>query len=74
MQKSETYKSTMNKYVNQDKLETQHKLQKLHSYKPKEFWKILNPIDRKSGNPGLNIDEFYECFKTSNSSDVMGLK
>ena len=58
----------MNKYINLEQSKTQENLQKLHSNKPKEFWKILNSLEKKSDNPDLNLSEFYEYFKTSNSS------
>ena len=69
IEKSKIYKSTMNKYINQEQFKTQEKLHKLHSNKPKEFWKIINSLENKSEYPDLNLGEFYDYFKTSNSSE-----
>ena len=68
IQKSKTYKNTMNKFINEEQSKTQENLQKLQSKRPKEFWKILNSLEKRSDNPDLNLNEFYDYFKSNNSS------
>ena len=44
---SKSYKQTMNFYLNKFNHETQEKLRSLKSKNPKEFWKIMNKIEKK---------------------------
>ena len=69
IEKSKIYKATMNKFINKEQVKTQENLQKLHSNKPKEFWKILNSLEKKSDNPDLDLNEFYEYFRNINSAE-----
>ena len=63
---SKTYKRTMNKYINKHKKQMQQKLRNLKHKNPKEFWKILNNIERKEDDPDISIDTLYEYFKNLN--------
>ena len=45
--KSRKYKRTMNKHIRKHKFQTKQKLRKLNKHKPKEFWKIINNLEKK---------------------------
>ena len=63
---SKTYKRTMNKYINKHNKQMQQKLRNLKHKNPKEFWKILNNIERKEDDPDISIDTLYEYLKNLN--------
>lgn len=65
-QKSKQYKSVMNSYINKHKAKTKIKLRNLHSKKPKDFWKLINSMESKTECADLDIEEFFEYFRTSN--------
>ena len=56
----------MNKYINKHKKQMQQKLRNLKHKNPKEFWEILNNIERKEDEPDISIDTLYEYFKNLN--------
>ena len=60
---SNTYKSTMNKCINKHNKQMQQKLRNLKHKNHKEFWKIINNIERKGDDPDISIDTLYEYFK-----------
>ena len=57
----------MNFYIKKHNFHTQNKLRKLHSKKPKEFWKLLNKPDDNSTDEKIKIEELYEYFKNINT-------
>ena len=65
--KSRKYKRTMNKHIRKHKFQTKQKLRKLNKHKPKEFWKIINNLEKKSEDASLPINQFYEYFKELNA-------
>ncbi|MEW8546068.1 MAG: reverse transcriptase family protein [Candidatus Thiodiazotropha sp.] len=67
-QASKIYKCTMNIYINKFDRETQDKLRNLKSKSPKDFWKIINSVDRNNDNPDINIETLFDFFKTLNEN------
>ena len=65
--KSRKYKRTMNKHISKHKFQTKQKLRKLNKHKPKEFWKIMNNLEKKTEDASLPINQFYEYFKELNA-------
>ncbi|MCG7878765.1 MAG: hypothetical protein N0C90_20910, partial [Candidatus Thiodiazotropha endolucinida] len=63
---SKDYKSKMAKNYRKHKNEKNSKLRKLRNARPKEFWKIINSID-KSKNDTAPLNDLYEFFKNLNS-------
>ncbi|MES9884249.1 MAG: reverse transcriptase family protein [Sedimenticola sp.] len=66
VQASKNYKKTMNKYIHVHKTSTQRKLRNLKSQKPKEFWKILNKMEKNKKADKVTIDDLYNHFKNVN--------
>ncbi|MES9879996.1 MAG: reverse transcriptase family protein, partial [Sedimenticola sp.] len=66
---SKKYKKTLNKHISKHKQKAQTKIRELHSNKPKEFWKILNNIDKKKTDDKISLDTLYEYFKEMNAND-----
>ena len=67
---SKSYKSVMNIFINKFKSDTQEKLRKQKSKNPKEFWKIINNIERKedSGCENISLETLHNFFKDLNES------
>ena len=57
----------MNFYVKRHNFQTLNKLRKLHSKKPKEFWRLLNKLDDTLTDKKIKIEELYEYFKNINA-------
>ena len=66
---SKTYTNTMNFYINKHNKSTQDKLRNLKSKNPKDFWKIMNSLDKAKGNERINIETLYNYFKTLNEQN-----
>ena len=60
---SKMYKFTMNKCINKHNKQMQQMLRNLKHKNYKEFWKIINNIERKGDDPDISIDTLYEYFK-----------
>lgn len=68
---SKQYKSTISKNVKKYKDDKVNRLKNLQTANPREYWKIINSLDKKNETtPPLN--DLYTYFKTlnSNSSDI----
>ena len=66
---SKTYKNTTNFYINKHNKSTQDKLRHLKSKNPKDFWKIMNSLDKAKDNESINIETLYNYFKTLNEQN-----
>ncbi|MES9882143.1 MAG: reverse transcriptase family protein [Sedimenticola sp.] len=66
---SKQYKRTLNKHISRHKKKTQTKLSELHTNKPKDFWKILNRMDKPKLDENITIDNLYDYFKEINSNE-----
>ena len=60
----------MNFYINKHNRETQWKLSKLQSKKPKEYWKILNSLNTKPESTDINLDSLCTFFKELNEDNT----
>ena len=59
---SKNYKQTMNFHINQYNKNMQEKLRNLKSKNPKDFWKIINSLEKSKDNPNIDLDTLYEFF------------
>ena len=57
----------MNKHIRKHKFQTKQKLRKLNKHKPKEYWKIINNLEKKTEDASLPINQFYQYFKELNA-------
>lgn len=56
----------MNFHINQYNKNMQEKLRNLKSKNPKDFWKIINSLEKSKDNPNIDLDTLYEFFKNLN--------
>ena len=66
---SKNYKKVMNKYITQYERQQQTKLRTLHKKSPKEYWKILNSLDRQKQSKMPPLNSFLDFFKNLNTQD-----
>ena len=66
---SKTYTRTMNFYINKHNKITQDKLRVLKSKNPKDFWKIINSIEKSKDNQNIDIEILYDFFKNLNEQN-----
>ena len=59
----------MNFYINKHNINTQDKLRVLKSKNPKDFWKIINSIEKSKDNQNIDIEFFYDFFKNLNEQN-----
>lgn len=66
---SREYKKTLNKHISKHKRIKQDKLRKMKQNSPKEFWKILNSIDKPSKtNEKITLETLHTFFKDLNTN------
>ena len=63
---SKNYKRTMNFHINKYNQNMQNKLRKLKSTNPKDYWKIMNSINKNKDNDSIDIETLYNFFKNLN--------
>ena len=56
----------MNFHIN--KRNIQEKWRKLNSKNPKEYWNIINSLDRNNENSSIDLDTLYNFFKDVNEN------
>ena len=56
----------MNFHINKFNRNIQEKLRKLKSKNPKEYWNIINSLDRNNENSSIDLDTLYNFFKDMN--------
>ena len=44
-------------------------IRKLRTEKPKDYWKLINSINKKTENIPVEINDMFEYFKTLNKND-----
>lgn len=66
---SRSYKRTMNYHLNKFNNSIQEKLRKLKSNSPKEYWKVINSLERKNEDDKISIDILYNFFKDINENE-----
>ena len=68
-QASKNYKRTMNLYLNKHVKNTQNRLRNLKTNNPKEFWKIINSLEKKEEDQNINLETLYDFFKGLNENN-----
>lgn len=63
---SKEYKNTISQSVRKFKQERLCKIKELRSNNPKDYWKIINSIDKKK-DPSVPLNDLYTFFKEVNS-------
>ena len=66
---SQHYKRTMNFHINKFNRDTQEKLRKLKTDSPKDFWKLINNLERDKGDQNISLESLYTFFKDLNTSN-----
>lgn len=66
---SKKYKATVKKYYSKHIASLQNKIRKLRTEKPKDYWKLINSINKKTENIPIEINDMFEYFKTLNKND-----
>lgn len=66
---SKHYKQTMNRHINKYKKDQQMKLRKMHKKSPKEYWKYLNSLNKRTTTKTPSIESFLDFFKELNSCE-----
>ena len=59
----------MNFHINKFNCDTQEKLRKLKTDSPKDFWKLINNLDRDKGDQNISLQSLYTFFKDLNTSN-----
>ena len=63
---SKNYKKVMNFHINKYNQNMQDKLRKLKSTNPKEYWKIINSVNKNKDSDKMDVGTLYEFFKNLN--------
>ena len=66
---SNEYKRTLNLHINRYNHATKEKLRNLKSKRPKDFWKIINSIDKNNKESNISIDALHNYFENQNIAD-----
>ena len=66
---SQHYKRTMNFHINKFNRDTQEKFRKLKTDSPKDFWKLINNLERDKGDQNISLESLYTFFKDLNTSN-----
>ena len=64
---SKRYKATIKKYHSKHLIGLQNKIRQLRTEQPKQYWKLINSIDKKKDNIPISEDEMFNFFKSLNS-------
>ena len=58
----------MKKYILRYKCKTQRQLRSLKQKQPRDFWKLLNSLEKRKSNENITLDSLYQYFKNLNST------
>ena len=58
----------MNLHINKFNSNIQKKLRTLKGKNPKEYWKVINSLDRNSDESSINLETLYNFFKDINEN------
>ena len=64
------YKSIMNKYRKLHLQKLQNNIRKMRTSKPKDYWKLINSIDKKRDKSPISMESLFNFFKTLNINDI----
>lgn len=59
----------MNKFISKQNKQNEKKLRHLQSKNPKDYWKFINSLKRKTSLTTPTLEEFHDHFKLLNSSN-----
>lgn len=68
---SKKYKSTVKKYHSKYTTNFQNKIRKLSTKKPKEYWKLINSLEKKNDEIPITMTSMFEYFKKLNVNVVL---
>ena len=63
------YKATIKKYHSKHLIGLQNKIRQLRTEQLKQYWKLINSIDKKKDSIPISADEMFNFFKSLNSDD-----
>ena len=66
---SKKYKSTVKKYYAKYIEGLQKKIRKLRTENPKDYWKLINSIDKKTDSIPISINDIFDYFKVLNKTN-----
>ena len=66
---SKKYKSTVKKYHAKYIEGLQKKIRKLRTENPKDYWKLINSIDKKTDSIPISINDMFDYFKVLNKNN-----
>ena len=69
---SQCYKRTITFHLNKFNQSMQNKLRNLKMKTPKEFWKIINSIERNIDEQNMTLESLYTFFKDLNERNDYG--
>ena len=64
------YKSTMKKYRNLHLQKLQKNIRNMRTNRPKDYWKLINSIDKKHNESPIAMETLVDFFKTLNINDI----
>ena len=67
---SKTYKSVINKEINNYNFVKEDKLRKSQTNNPKVYWKYINNLNNKQTQNSPSIEEFYEYYKNIGTKET----
>ena len=59
----------MNKFIRNQKYKNENRLRQLQSKNSKDYWKILNSLNKKPNTKYPELKKMYEHFKTIGSNN-----
>lgn len=66
---SKKFKSALNFHINKFNCSTQEKLRNLKRSSPKNFWKIINNVEKSTKEANISLQPLYDYFKNINDQD-----
>ena len=60
----------MNKYRKLHLQKLQNSIRKMRTSKPKDYWKLINSIDKKRDESPISMESLFNFFKTLNINDI----
>ena len=64
------YKSIMNKYRKLHLQKLQNNIRKMRTSKPKDYWKLINSIDKKRDKSPVSMESLFNFLKTLDINDI----
>ena len=68
---SKVYTRAIKKNISRYKKAFHHKIRGMRQTSPREYWKYVNSVNKNHLNPIVDIDMFYDFFKTINENEII---